>query len=226
MERCSVTKLGHRITWQIPMVLLMALIGCSKGESDDSSGKTEQTPKPTVASATPEEAVHEFMMAFKDGDEAKAAELVSEKTRQEMERTEYRVSPPGSKEMKFTVGEIQYVPDSKDLARVACHINDKDPDGEDIQMDVVWFLRKEQPGWRIAGVAMKVFPDMPAVLYNFEDMDDMQRKAALVDKELLRRATETLTSGQESAQETGNENVAAPGTNVAELPNSSPGVRK
>jgi hypothetical protein len=43
---------------------------------------------------------------------------------------------------------------------------------------------------------------------------------------MARRATQTLTEGQPPAQQTGNEAVTAPQTNVAELPNSQPGVRK
>src|SRR5688500_15091553 len=173
MERCAAMILC-RVSRQLTVMLLATLLGCSNSESTDQTSDSKSTNKPDVASGTPDQAVHEFMMAFKNGNETRASELVSEKTRQEMERTEYGVAPPGSKEMQFKVGEVQYVPESKDLARVACHIDDKDAEGEDVHMDVVWFLRKEQPGWRIAGVAMQVFPDLPAVLYNFEDMDDMK----------------------------------------------------
>lgn len=226
MERCAATNLWHGLSRQLSVVLLATALGCSGNESAEQSSDTQGTNKTIVASGTPDQAVHEFMMAFKNGDEAKASELVSEKTRQEMERTEYGVAPPGSKEMQFKVGEVQYVPESNDLARVACHIDDKDAEGEDVHMDVVWFLRKEQPGWRIAGVAMQVFPDLPAVLYNFEDMDDMKRKIDLVNAEMVRRATETITQASPPAQGTSKENAAEPGANVAELPSFDPGVRK
>ncbi len=227
MERRPAPKHALPFARQIPVLLLVMALGCSPDESTDSSSDSAKSPtKSAVDTGPPEQTVHEFMMAFKNGDDTKASELVSEKTQNEMKRTDFGVSPPGSKDMKFQVGKVQYVPDSTDLARVDCHIEDKDEDGEDVKMDVVWFLRKEQPGWRIAGIAMKVFPDLPAVLYNFEDMDDVQRKAAMVDQEMARRATQTLTEGQQPAQQTGNEAVTAPQTNVAELPNSQPGVRK
>ena len=227
MERRPAPNRAFEFARRIPVLLLALAIGCSQSESTDSSSDSaESQNKEPVTTGSPEQTVHEFMMAFKNGDDTKASELVSEKTRKEMERTEYGVSPPGSKEMKFQVGEVQFVEESKDLARVACHIEDKDPAGEDVKMDVVWFLRREQTGWRIAGIAMQVFPDLPAVLYNFEDMDDMQRKAALVEQEMVRRATQTITEGQPPAQQTGNETVAAPPTNVADLPNSQSGVRQ
>jgi hypothetical protein len=226
MERCPAMILARLVSRRLSMLLLALLLGCSKNEPEGPSNDGEVTTTAAVASNTPEQAVHEFMMAFKSGDEAKASDLVSQKTRQEMERTEYGVAPPGSKEMKFKVGEVQYVPESNDLARVACHIDDKDVDGEDVHMDVVWFLRKENPGWRIAGVAMKVFPDLPAVLYNFEDMDDMKRKLELVNEELVRRATQTIAQDPKSASGTGNQNAPEPTANMAELQNPSSGVRK
>ncbi|MEX2141757.1 MAG: hypothetical protein WD894_21000 [Pirellulales bacterium] len=225
MERCPATNLARRLSRQLSVVLLAALLGCSKNDSTEQANESGTSSKPAAAGGTPDQAVHEFMMAFKNGDDAKASGLLTEKTRQEIERTQYGVSPPGSKEMKFKVGEVQYVSEAKDLAHVACHIADKDPAGDDVEMDMVWFLRKEQPGWRIAGVAMKVFPDQLPVLYNFEDMDDMERKLLLVEEEMIRRATQTLNPGQPS-QGTAEQASGEPAADVAELQNSADGVRK
>ena len=225
MERCPARSVARRLSRQFSVVLLAAVFGCSNSESTDHSTKPEANSKPTVATGTPDQAVHEFMMAIKNGDDAKASELVTEKTRQEVERTQYGIVPPGIEDLPFRVGDVEYVSESKDLARVACHITDKDAIGEMSQFDVVWFLRKEQPGWRIAGVAMKVFPDQPAVLYNFEDMDDTERKLKLVEEEMTRRATQTLTGGAAS-RGTAGATVGEPAAGVAELPNSADGIRK
>ena len=48
-------------------------------------------------------------------------------------------------------------------------------------------LRREPQGWRIAGMATKVFPDQPPLVLNFEDPADMQRKQDLVREEIARR---------------------------------------
>jgi hypothetical protein len=153
----------------------------------------------SVAAATPSEAITKFMTAFKEGDDATAAVLLTEKARQEADRTQKAISPPGSKTMRFTVGDVEYVSDAKDAAHVACQIVDVDPEGEASKYDVIWFLRQEEAGWRVAGVAMKVFEDELPVLYNFEDQDDMDRKMQLVEQEMIRRAQATLMQAQQPA---------------------------
>jgi len=168
-------------------VLLLGVIagGCGQAESDESSATAET--KAAVTTASPEQTINNFMMAFKHGDDDGAAKLLTEKARQEAERTQKAVSPPGSKTMQFKVGQVEYVTEGKDGAHVACQITDVDPNGESSNYDVVWFLRKETAGWRVAGIAMKVFEDKPPVLYNFEDQDDMDRKMQLISEEMDRR---------------------------------------
>jgi hypothetical protein len=176
-------------------ILTCLLAGCGKSDVASQDGPA------TSASSTPENTVHEFMGAFKNGDDAAAEKLLSQKAREEAERTQKAVSPPGSKTMRFTVGQVEYVTEAKDAAHVACQIIDAEPGGEELTYDVVWFLRKEAAGWRVAGVAMKVFPDELPVLYNFEDQDDMDRKMQLVEEEMVRRAQQTLMQAQQPADE-------------------------
>lgn len=210
MERCSsITASANPLVRLLSVSLLAGALGCSNGESPNASIATEPKAKPSANSATPERTIHEFMMAFKNGDDAKAAELITAKARQEAERTGKAVSPPGSKTMRFTVSGVEYVSEAKDAAHVSCQISDIDPANQEVTMDVVWFLRKETRGWRVAGVAMKPFPDQLPVLYNFEDQDDMDRKVQLVSDEMGRReqaeverAKATLMQAQQPPAET------------------------
>jgi len=127
------------------------LTGC--GHSEVASSGDEPVESATfAATSTPENTVHEFMGAFKNGDDAAAEKLLSKKARQETERTHHAVSPPGSKTMRYTVGQVEYVTEAKDAAHVACQIIDVEPGGEEQTYDVVWFLRKEPEGWRVAGL--------------------------------------------------------------------------
>jgi hypothetical protein len=168
------------IAWMAP--LCAALLGC--GKSDGTSASSDLDP----TTSTPEKTVHEFMLAFKTGDDSRAASLLTERARQEADRTGKAVSPPGSKTMVFQVGEIEYVSEAKDGAHVGCKISDTDPEGNTTDYDVLWFLREQSDGWRVAGVLMKVFEDQPPVLYNFEDQDDMDRKMELIEQEIIRRS--------------------------------------
>jgi hypothetical protein len=182
-------------------------LGCGgNGETEVTSNQSDAENLPAVASATPEEAIQELMTAYKTGDDAKAAALLTEKSRQETERTGKSVSPPGSPNMQFKVGEVEYVNEAKDQAHVGCYISEMGPDGEKFESDVVWLMRKEPKGWRVVGIAMKPFPDLDPVYYNFEDQDDMDRKFELVNAEAERREVEQAKATLMQAQQpTGNE---------------------
>src|SRR4029453_15166844 len=49
------------------------------------------------------------------------------------------------------------------------------PDGT-IKYDVVWVLRRQAEGWRIAGMAIELVPGQPPAFLNFEDAADMAKK--------------------------------------------------
>ena len=72
-------------------------------------------------------------------------------------------------------------------AHVASDWSDVGPDGHMHTDRIVWILRKETEGWRIAGMASKVFPDRPPVILNFEDPEDMMRQQQMAEEELARR---------------------------------------
>jgi hypothetical protein len=195
---------AHGFSSVILLALLGGTLGCGQNEPETTSTEPSADTLPAVASATPEEAIHELMTAYKTGDDAKASALLTEKSRQETERTSKSVSPPGSPNMQFKVGKVSYVSEAKDAAHVDCYISEVGPDGEKFESEVVWFLRKEPKGWRVAGIAMKPFPDLAAVLYNFEDQDDMDRKFELVSAEAERREIEQAKATLMQAQQPSN----------------------
>jgi len=49
-------------------------------------------------------------------------------------------------------------------------------------------VRLDPEGWRVVGMATRVFDDMPPLLLNFEDPEDMLNKQQLVAAELEKRA--------------------------------------
>jgi len=42
--------------------------------------------------------------------------------------------------------------------------------------EIVWVLRREKEGWRLAGMATELVPGQEPQFLNFEDPDDMIRK--------------------------------------------------
>ena len=208
MERsASMVVTAYGISRAMLLVVVGGALGCGQGEPEATSSESDADVLPAVASATPQEAIHEFMMAYRHGDEVKASALLTEKSRQETARTGTSVSPPVSPKMQFKVGEVQYVGEAKDAAHVGCYISEVGPDGEKLESDVVWFLRKEPKGWHVAGIALKPFPDLEPVLYNFEDQDDLDRKYHLVNEEAERREIEQAKATLMQAQQPANDEL-------------------
>jgi hypothetical protein len=77
---------------------------------------------------------------------------------------------------------------TEDLVHVATTWTDVDSDGFKSTENVVWVVRLEPEGWRVVGMAMRVFEDLPPLLLNFEDPEDMIAKQEMVAAELQRRA--------------------------------------
>ena len=92
---------------------------------------------------------------------------------------------PSSGTTSFEVGETEQVEGG---AHVASKWIEQAEDGSRQVTEVLWVLRQEASGWRVAGMAMKVFDDLPAVVLNFEDPDDMIRKLDLIAQEDERRS--------------------------------------
>jgi hypothetical protein len=89
--------------------------------------------------------------------------------------------------------------DGGDLVHVATTWTDVDADGFQSTDNVIWVVRLDPEGWRVVGMAMRVFEDLPPLLLNFEDPEDMLAKQTMVAEELERRAT---TAEQGSAERT------------------------
>lgn len=160
---------------------LLALTGCGSGDTapqakKSPSGQTEAKPK--VTADTPDGAVTMFLESVRTGDDAVAAEMLTKLARQKTEEMELVVAPPGGDDMSYEVGEVETVSD--EIAHVACMWSD----GEE-RHDVVWALRKEKRGWRIAGMATQL--EGVPLLLNFEDPEDMFRQQEAVDEEIARR---------------------------------------
>jgi hypothetical protein len=105
---------------------------------------------------------------------------------------ELSVAPPGSPTAEFTVGDIAYIEGGG--AHVASTWSDVDATGNRRSDTLVWMLRREEGGWRIAGLGTMVFPDQPPLFLNFEDPEDMLRKQQLTEDEITRRAAEAAAA--------------------------------
>lgn len=192
---CGVAVLG---------ILALLTAGCGKSTENglsshragehgtDGKGKTSASAE--KVDSGPAAAVGEFLEAVRTGNDDKAAEMLSTTAREKTAALNRNVTPPASDTARFAVGEVEYV--GEDGARVASTWTDLDINGQSRTDKAVWVLRREEKGWRIAGVAVVVFPGEPMLLLNFEDPEDMFRKQQWVRGEIQRRMNEQASERQ------------------------------
>ena len=143
--------------------LAVGMIGCGKS--------AEQTK--TVAG--PETAVAEFLQAVRSGNDAKTSQMLTTAARETTAALGMPLTPSGSDTAEFKVGAVEYVGD--DGARVTCTLSDLDENLQRQSQELVWMVRREPEGWRIAGVAIPLGDGQPPRALNFESREDMGQLA-------------------------------------------------
>ncbi len=152
------------------------------------AGAAEADPtKAAPAKAT----VVAFLDAVKRGDDAAARGLLTKVARAKTDEIGMSVAPPVADTATYAVRDCEIVGDAGDVAHVATVWTDVAADGSKSSENVVWVVRLDPEGWRVVGMAMRVFEDMPPLLLNFEDPDDMLAKQEMVASELEKRARQS-----------------------------------
>lgn len=167
----------------LALITSLAAAGCSHSASDDpqASGGNQRA---LANDPGPAKAVDEFLSAVRAANDQKAAMMLTETARKKTKEMNVVVAPPGSPTASFKVGETEMVEEG---ARVRSFWTDLGEDGKHHTDEIIWFLRQEPEGWRIAGMAMQIFEDQKPLLLNFEDPADMLRKQKLAEEEMARR---------------------------------------
>ena len=188
------------------MFVALGLAGCSNTTQPGTTAQDEPIAKPAPAEATaaaeqapteppginaieaaklpsvqvantapPDQVVQTFLDAMKNGDIATKANLLTQKAREETARENFEINPQGAAGAQFEVRPAEYLPENPNGAHVTSVWTETYPDGT-IKYDVVWVLRRQAEGWRIAGMAIELIPGQPPAFLNFEDAADMAKK--------------------------------------------------
>jgi len=168
-------------SWRWAVAAVVVLGGCGGSDSDGPAPAVKTHDQPT-------DVVREFLEAVRAGDDQAATALLSPVAREKLLTGGGPLTPPASDTATFEVGQVETI--STDEARVACTWTDLDAEGQPQSDRAVWHVRKGAEGWKVTGVAYKVFEDAPAVVLNFEDPEDMTRQRQWVAEEDRRRAIE------------------------------------
>jgi hypothetical protein len=164
--------------------------GCSKSGSN--------AERSAAARVGPDHVIGEFLEAVRTGDDTKAAQLLTPLAQKKTSEMEMVVAPPGSDTARFNVLDVKFV---KDGAHVTSDWTDLDTDGRPHTDRIVWMLRQGTEGWRIAGMATRVFEDQEPIVLNFEDPADMLVKQQRAEEEIARRIQQGERQAENSSEE-------------------------
>lgn len=209
----------HTLSLVMLGVACLGFSGC--GKSDDAAPVATA---PAVAPAPPEVVLDQFLTSVKAGDKAKAENLLTTVAREKTAAEGIGIGDlsGGSSTMTFVIQGVQplVMPDGKEAAHVSCVFTEKLEDNKTESHNIIWALRKETVGWRVAGMAWTPFAGEPPIFMDFEDPADMLRKQQLLAEEQERRANPqaaqpaTVVAGQPAAGTpvAGTPTVGAPNT--------------
>lgn len=202
------------------LITLLTTFGCSRPQEEGTTtSSADAIPAASTAALSPEEAaaaaqlkevtgapdaaVREFLSAVQVGDEERAGLMLTDLARQKTREHDLLVAPPGSPTAKFSVTEFEFVTPDEAGAHVASTWTDFDENGQPHTDKIVWVVRKESYGWRIAGMVTVLYEGSEPLVLNFEDPEDMLRKQELAQKELERLSETPERQAQQNATPAG-----------------------
>jgi hypothetical protein len=127
------------------------------------------------AEARPDQVVTVFLDALKNGDTSTKASLLTTKALAETTKHEFEVNPQSAPNAQYEVHPAEFLANNPNGAHVTSVWTESYEDGQ-VTYEVVWVLRRESQGWRIAGMAIELIPNQPPSFLNFEDPADMAAK--------------------------------------------------
>ncbi len=181
--------------WVVAFVAGCCMLGVTS-QSGCSAGGAE--PGTSVSIEPAKQAVATFLEAIKQGNETAALGMLTDVARAKTQELGLSVAPPVKDTATYAIGASEVVGDTDDIVHVATSWTDTDADGFTTTDNVIWVCRLDPEGWRVVGMAMRIFPDLPPLLLDFEDPEDMLAKQQLVAEEITRRATLAAESDAET----------------------------
>jgi len=140
-----------------------------------------------------------FLNGMRDGNSGVTGALLTGKAQEETVKHNWPVQPPGAPTATYQLGDPAYLDQQRTGVQVPCIWSEPDGQGNKIQFEVVWLLRRETEGWRVAGFASEIIPGRPAYYFNFEDIANL--KAAQADAEAKMAEMQQAQSGDPAVAE-------------------------
>lgn len=132
-------------------------------------------PRQVPTDAAPDQVVSVFLEAMRAADAVSVEALLTSKAREETVRANMPVEPVAAPHAQFQVAAPQYLPMNPNGAHVQAQWVESDG-MLTYTHTVIWVLRRQTDGWRIAGFAIELVPGQGPQFLNFEDPADMIKK--------------------------------------------------
>jgi hypothetical protein len=175
----------------LALVLSLSLtLGCTKPASSTGQAASPNQAQPTPqgqqqaaaqaqpiavpSNATPDQVVTVFLNAMRSGDSPTTESLLTGKAREELAKHSLSVDVQSAPNATYQVHRAEMLQDATG-AHVRSVWTERFDDGDETY-EIVWALRHQQEGWRVAGMAMELLPGQAMQFLNFEDPADMLRK--------------------------------------------------
>ncbi len=179
--------------WQKQWIVLAAVLavavgGC--GGSDEPGVNAaadgpiaESDPNAKVALEPPAAALDELLDAWRGGDHKKTKLMLTTVARETVDALQIPFEPPASDTAEFEIGEVRYT--DPDTVHVACTLSELGEDEKRLSDEVVWKLRRDPSGWRIASLSAEEYKGGPIITVDFENRQEMAvAKAAMEQADL------------------------------------------
>lgn len=187
--------MDRKVAW-LAAISMGCTFFCGCGGSEAEAPQAPAAVQTSAASQpAPDHIVAQFLEAVRTGKDDLAEPMLTDLARKKTAEMDIVVAPTGSDTASYQVKEMEYLSD--EAAHVLSTWTDVGPDGKPRTDEIIWVLKRESVGWRIAGMITKVFPDMPPLALNFENPEEMQKLQENAEKEMQRRAQQAaLPAGQ------------------------------
>ena len=191
--------------WMLLLVFLaVGILGCKGSNPEDGASPAggaesggdggQSTPGDAADTSQPAAAVSVFLDGVRKGDNEKVLQMYTARARQQAAELKQHFEPRGSDTAQFEVGAVEYL--AEDGARVSSRWTDLGQDGQPRTEEILWMVRREPEGWRIAGMAATPFAGEPPLLLDFEDLEETLRKIQLLKEEIYRRTQNETSEAQ------------------------------
>ena len=124
------------------------------------------------------------MELLQNNDSIKAKTLLTRISQMNTTKEELELKAIGGPSAKFSVGQVRYATQKKELAQVDCKVVDTSDD-DPFDMEMTWVVRRNEKSWRISGVMMQLEKDAKIDLLSFENLTDVRRIKSINDEQVI-----------------------------------------